>query len=219
MYDVRIRVSKRGRIKFVSHLDMFRTMQRAVRRAEIPLWYTEGFNPHPYISYLLALPLGVEGVAEPIDIRLVEPMPMEELQDRLNAVMPEGLRVESAAAPFHKPAEIAFARYDVTLDRADISPEELTEALTCGELTCEKSGKSGHKKIMKTVNVSEHIREYRLEEKGEQLLLTVVLPAGSIFNLNPIQLIEAVSGRLGRRISPPLTVRTALLCEDLSEFI
>ena len=85
MYDVRLRLSKRGRIKFVSHLDMFRTMQRAVRRAEIPLWYTEGFNPHPYISYLLALPLGVEGVSEPIDIRLVEPMSMEELTRRPRA--------------------------------------------------------------------------------------------------------------------------------------
>ena len=219
MYDVRIRISKRGRIKFVSHLDMFRTMQRAVRRAEIPLWYTEGFNPHPYISYLLALPLGVEGVSEPIDIRLVEPMAMEELQSRLNAVMPEGMRVESVAVPFHKPAEIAFARYEVTLDRADITPEELREALDCGELTCEKSGKSGHKKIMKTVNVSEHIREYRLDDAGETLLLTVTLPAGSTFNLNPIQLMEAVSARLGRRIYPPLTVRTALLCADGSEFV
>ncbi|MBQ6117981.1 MAG: DUF2344 domain-containing protein, partial [Clostridia bacterium] len=171
MYDVRIRISKRGRIKFVSHLDMFRTMTRAVRRAGIPLWYTEGFNPHPYLSYLLALPLGVEGVAEPIDIRLVKPMTMEELQNRLNAVMPEGLRVESAAPPFHKPAEIAFARYEVTLDRADIGPEELREALDCGELTCEKSGKSGHKKIMKTVNVSGHIKEYALSDRGETLLL------------------------------------------------
>ena len=122
MYDVRIRLSKRGRIKFVSHLDMFRTMQRAVRRADIPLWYTEGFNPHPYISYLLALPLGVEGIAEPIDIRLVEPMTMDALKERLNAVMPEGMRVESAAPPVHKPGEIAFARYEVTLDREDISP-------------------------------------------------------------------------------------------------
>ena len=218
MYDVRIRISKRGRIKFVSHLDMFRTMQRAVRRADIPLWYTEGFNPHPYISYLLALPLGVEGVSEPIDIRLVEPMTMENLQKRLNAVMPEGMRVESAAPPYHKPAEIAFARYEVTLDREDISKEELLEAMACGELTCEKSGKSGHKKIMKTVNVSEHIREYQLDDSGKDLLLTVTLPAGSTFNLNPIQLMDAVSARLGRRVYPPLTVRTALLCADGCEF-
>ena len=219
MYDVRIRISKRGRIKFVSHLDMFRTLTRAVRRAGIPLWYTEGFNPHPYLSYLLALPLGVEGVAEPIDIRLVEPMRMEELKARLNAVMPEGLRVESAAPPFHKPAEIAFARYEVTLDREDITPEELRDAMECGGLTCEKSGKSGHKKIMKTVNVSGHIKEYQIDDEGEGLLMTVTLPAGSTFNLNPLQLMEAVSSRLGRRIYPPLTVRTALLCADGSEFV
>lgn len=219
MFDVRIRISKRGRIKFVSHLDMFRTMQRAVRRAQIPLWYTEGFNPHPYISYLLALPLGVEGVSEPIDIRLVEPMTAEELKERLNAVMPEGLRVESAAPPVHKPAEIAFARYEVTLDREDISKEALLEALTCGALTCEKSGKSGHKKIMKTVNVSEHIRDFRIDDTEQGLLLTVTLPAGSTFNLNPIQLMEAVSARLGRRVYPPLTVRTALLCADGGEFV
>ena len=58
MFEVRLWLSKQGRIKYVSHLDMFRLMQRAVRRAEIPLWYTEGFNPHPYISFLLALSLG-----------------------------------------------------------------------------------------------------------------------------------------------------------------
>ena len=219
MYDVRIRLSKRGRIKFVSHLDMFRLMQRAVRRADIPLWYTEGFNPHPYVSYLLALPLGVEGLSEPVDLRLMEKMPAEEVRARLNAVLPEGLRVESVAAPFHKPAEIAFGRYEVFLDKADISEEELTGALECGELTCEKSGKSGHKKIMKTVNVSEHIKRYALEDAGEQIRLEVVLPAGSTFNLNPLQLMEAVSARLGRRVYPPLTVRTALLCTDESEFI
>ncbi|MBO7319466.1 MAG: DUF2344 domain-containing protein, partial [Clostridia bacterium] len=44
MYDLRLFLSKKGRIKFVSHLDMFRMMQRTVRRADIPLWYTEGFN-------------------------------------------------------------------------------------------------------------------------------------------------------------------------------
>ena len=91
--------------------------------------------------------------------------------------------------------------------------------MDCGELTCEKSGKSGHKKIMKTVNVSEHIKEYRLDDEGKDLRLTVTLPAGSTFNLNPIQLMDAVSARLGRRVYPPMTVRTALLRADGSEFI
>ena len=70
MRDVRIWFSKSGAVKYVSHLDMFRLMTRAVRRANIPLWYTEGFNPHPYISFLQPLPLGVETCYEPLDIRI-----------------------------------------------------------------------------------------------------------------------------------------------------
>ena len=72
MYEVRLTLSKQGRIKYVSHLDMFRLMQRAVRRADIPLWYTEGFNPHPYISFLLALSLGVEGILLDVDNTLTK---------------------------------------------------------------------------------------------------------------------------------------------------
>ena len=60
---------------------------------------------------------------------------------------------------------------------------------------------------------------FSVEETADSLILSVILPAGSTFNLNPLQLMEAVSGRLGRRIYPPLTVRTALLCADGSEFI
>lgn len=218
MFEVRLRLAKRGRIKFVSHLDMFRMMQRAVRRADIPLWYTEGFNPHPYISYLLALPLGVEGVAEPIDIRIIEDISLEEIKTRLNAVMPEGLSITEVARPFHKPAEIAFGKYEVFIDEAELTERELYDALTCGELTCEKSGKSGHKKIMKTVNVSEHIKSFSLEKSEDKIKLTVILPAGSTFNLNPVQLMDAVSAHIGRKVYPELTVRTALLCADLSEF-
>ena len=96
MYEVRLMLRKQGRLKFVSHLDMFRLMQRAVRRAGIPLWYTEGFNPHPYISFLLALSLGVEGKKEPVDIRIVGEMEPDEIKRRLNEVLPEGLRVEEA---------------------------------------------------------------------------------------------------------------------------
>lgn len=218
MFEVRLLMSKKGRIKYVSHLDMFRLMQRAVRRAQIPLWYTEGFNPHPYISFLLALSLGIEGEREPIDIRIVEDMTCEEIKNRLNASMPEGLRVEEVYFPFNKPAEIAYGEYKVTLSKSEISQDELISALTSGALTCEKSGKSGGKKVIKTVNVSEHIKNYSLESTEDSLLLTVTLPAGSVFNLNPIQLVEGVSGYLNKNISVLKAVRTKLMCEDLSDF-
>ena len=218
MYDARLWLSKRGRLKFVSHLDMFRMMQRAVRRAEIPLWYTEGFNPHPYISFLLALSLGVEGEKEPVDLRIVGEMTPDEIRDRLNAVFPEGLRAEAVTLPEHKPAEIAFAEYTAVLEKAEIGADELRQALTSGALETEKSGKSGGKKIMKTVNVSEHIKAFDIAEEGEYIILNVILPAGSTFNLNPLQLLDAVSRFLGRSVTAESAVRRRLLRADLSEF-
>lgn len=218
MYEVRLWLSKQGRIKFVSHLDMFRTLQRAVRRAEIPLWYTEGFNPHPYISFLLALSLTVEGLREPVDIRIVEEIGNDEIKRRLNAVFPEGLRVEAVTAPVHKPAEIAFGDYAVTLDKAEITEAELTAALESGALVCEKTGKKNGRKVTKTVGVSEHIKRWSLEETPEKLLLRVTLPAGSTFNLNPLQLLEGVSGYLGKTVTAENAVRERLLRADLSAF-
>ncbi len=218
MYEIRLWLSKRGRIRFVSHLDMFRTMQRAVRRAGIPLWYTEGFNPHPYISFLLALSLTVESDGEPVDIRLTEPMEPAEIMDRLNAVFPEGLRCEAAQPPVCKPAEIAFADYRVLLDPAAISEAQLREALESGELTCEKSGKKNGRKVVKTVNVSEMIKAFTVSAEGDAIVLTVTLPAGSVTNLNPLQLLEGVSGRLGRAVPVICSRRLRLLRADLTEF-
>ncbi len=218
MYDLRLILSKKGRIKFVSHLDMFRLMQRAVRRAEIPLWYTEGFNPHPYISFLLALSLGVESEGEPVDIRIVGDMSPDEVRDRLNKCMPEGLRVEKAIKPFNKSADIAYGKYSVLYSKEDISEKELNDALVSGQLSCEKSGKQGGRKVMKQVDVSQHIKSFTVEDKGEDILLEVVLPAGSTFNLNPVQLSQAISAYLGKEVVPVRAVRTSLHCSDMSVF-
>lgn len=216
MFEVRLWLSKQGRIKYVSHLDMFRLMQRAVRRAEIPLWYTEGFNPHPYISFLLALSLGTEGLREPVDIRIVDDMTPEEIKNRLNGAMPEGLKIEAVTTPVYKPAAIAFGSYRVYY--GGVTESELFDALTCGELTCEKSGKKGNKKIVKTVNVSEHIKSFEIRAEDGKTVLDVVLPAGSVFNLNPQQLTSAVSARLGRDITAQRVIRLGLLTDENKPF-
>ena len=90
MKSVRIMFSKTGRAKYVSHLDLVRAMTRAVRRADIPLWYTEGFNRHPYLTFASPLSLGYEGLRETMDIRMADDFPYDELAARLNAVLPEG---------------------------------------------------------------------------------------------------------------------------------
>lgn len=109
--EIRIRFSKTGRAKFISHLDLMRTMTRAVRRASIPVWYTEGFNRHPYLKFAAPLSLGFEGKDESMDVRLLNDMPAEDIADRLNQVLPDGLKVHHVGEPVMKLSDIAFARY------------------------------------------------------------------------------------------------------------
>jgi hypothetical protein len=71
---------------------------------------------------------------------------------------------------------------------------------------------------MKTVNVSEHIKAFDIAEDGGNIYLNVILPAGSTFNLNPLQLLDAVSRYLGRPVSAESAVRKRLLRADMSEF-
>jgi len=199
MTPTRIWFEKRGRAKYISHLDLMRAMTRAVRRAALPLWYTEGFNPHPYLAFPLPLPLGQEGLREAMDLRLVEDMPFNEVRARLNEVLPEGLRVLAVAEPWAKPGEIKAAEYRIVMD-CDIAQ---TEALLReGKLTAKKMGKKGHRKVEKEIELAPLIVSYGFE--GE--VLSCVLAAGSEVNLNPALLI----GALGAQASEITRVR--LLC-------
>ena len=83
MKSVRIFYTKLGRMKFVSHLDMNRLMIRVIRKSGIPVWYTEGFNPHPYYSFALALSLGFESSCEILDFNLNEEMPYDEIRNQI----------------------------------------------------------------------------------------------------------------------------------------
>ena len=70
MLKIRTVYEKRGRAKYISHLDLNRCMQRTIRRAGLPIWYSEGFNPRMYLMFPLALSLGFESVCEVMDFNL-----------------------------------------------------------------------------------------------------------------------------------------------------
>lgn len=93
---LRMRFSKTGRAIYISHLDLMRTMQRAFLRADYPLKYSEGFNPHAQISILLPLSVGCASVCELMDFQLKEDVDLQALPERLTAVMPEGVTVLEA---------------------------------------------------------------------------------------------------------------------------
>ena len=93
---IRITFAKGEEIKYISHLDLNRTWERAFRRAGLPLAYSQGFNPRPRFQMAAALPVGVSGQAELLDIWLVDCLDPEAVLDRLRPVLPRGLEVLDA---------------------------------------------------------------------------------------------------------------------------
>ena len=126
---VRIKFEKRGSLKFISHLDLQRMMNTVFNRAEIPIWYTEGFNPHKKLIFALPLPLGAESVCEFLDFRIVEPMSPDELTERLNAAFPPQLRVFESYTPENKFQSIGWAEYELSGESiVKINPAEALKA-------------------------------------------------------------------------------------------
>ena len=219
MRALRVFFEKRGDIRYISHLDLMRTMTRAIRRSGIPLWYTEGFNPHPYMTFALPLSLGMESLCESMDIRIEDETPDSEILAALQSAMPQGIEVTAVKPPVLDPKFIAFAAFDVVfedLDNPEAFYEKADELLRRDSLVVQRLGKKGHKKVMKDVDLLEHLQSFSLELKGETLLLHLVLPAGSTTNVNPAllcdELLKLTSGALYR------ITRTALFTKDMEPF-
>lgn len=94
----RMQYSKLGPARYLSHLDLLRSFERAGRRAGLPLAFTQGFNPHPKISFAAPLGVGTAGEAEYADLELTANLPAKELFQALNAALPEGLRLIAVRA-------------------------------------------------------------------------------------------------------------------------
>lgn len=218
MRCVRVVLAKRGRAKYLSHLDMQRCMMRAVRRAGIDLWYTEGFNPHPYIAFALPLPLGVESDCEPMDMRVEDTMTDEEIRASLSATMPEGIEIVSVGEGLTKPGDIAFAEYSITLYGIPGVAEKLSSAVKSGNLPAEKTGKKGRYKVVKQINVAELLGNCTVEDSGDTVQINAILAAGSQKNLSPFLFIEALGNAVGENLVYKSVVRRALLLDNYRKF-
>ena len=218
-YEYRLVFEKKGRARYISHLDLMRAFQRVFKRAGIPLWYTQGFNPHAYLMFPLALPLGTDSSVEPLDIALIEELPFDLLRDRINACMPEGLRIVSAGKPVMKHTEIAFAEYAVRLV-TDRPPTETAAAfrrfLSADKIEVEKRTK---KRGINLVDIKPHIDLLSLEAGESETNISLRLPAGNEFNLNTGVVLDAFADAFEGRIDSVYTTRTKILTKDGENFI
>lgn len=210
---VRLCFSKTGRAKYISHLDLTRTMTRVIRRAWIPLWYTEGFNRHPYITFAAPLSLGYEGLRESMDLRLEEELPMEELVGRMNAAAPEGIRFLSAAPAVMKAGELTSARYRIAFagESGGCGKALLERFLQQEAMPVEKRTKKGG---VKTVDIRPHLENPVLDGEEAAAVLEVTLPCSSALTLNPSLLLTALQAFSGDNTLCCTVVRINLFGPD-----
>ncbi len=183
--NIRISFKKTGRLKYISHLDLCRTMQPAMIRARIPLWYTEGFNPHPKMVFAQPLPLFVESEKEFLDIKITEHIPCDELCARLRSAFTDELYVTEVYNPTEKFTEIAYAAY--LMNGFDGLTSEKLEKLLSGELVVTKKTKGGEK----TIDIRSQIKSAELVGDG---IVYAVLDASGASYLSPELFCRAIDG-------------------------
>ena len=130
---IRITFRKGGVLEWVSHLDTMRTWERTLRRAKLPLAYTQGFSPHPRIALAAPLPVGVEGERELMDAWLDPPLAPAEVRARLEATLPPGLELvdldEVAERLPSLQSSLRAARYRITFDAREVEASTLASRL------------------------------------------------------------------------------------------
>ncbi len=204
---MRIRFARTGPAAWLAHLDLMRTFERSLRRTGLPLAFTQGFSPHPVMTFALPLGVGVDTEADVADIALSEDVAPEDFAARLSAAFPEGLRVLSAhLAPEGGESLMAAVRaatYELSGPGVGTAAGRLPPE---GPLVVEKKGKDGAKPVdVRPLLIALEVRS----PDG----VRVLVKAGSRENLRPDLFLQALSVHAGlpsEEAADAAIVRTAL---------
>jgi radical SAM-linked protein len=231
---VRVKYSKGDPIKYISHLNLAQVFTRTLRRADIPVIISDGFNPRFRISFGPPLPLGISSTSEYLDIRLKEEVKVEKLTERLNRVLPQGLKILKAKIiPSSADSLIKVidrASYVITLkvkeklldSTAKNQENELKELeqeveknnkkfLNLDEITVEKQSKNGNK----MVNIRPSILDIKVQKFQNLILeLNLDLKIGQQGNLNPRYVARAWISNFANGFGIILICRDGLYVKD-----
>jgi radical SAM-linked protein len=148
---IRVRFAKRGRLRFLSHRDVARSVERAVRRAGIPVAHSHGFSPHPRLSWIGAAPTGTASEAEYLEIGLIRPVDPGALATMLDAALPDGLDVLAAAVAEGAPLAERIDASEWRIALPGVAPDDLRGAVAALEaadaVVVERVTPSGRREI------------------------------------------------------------------------
>ncbi len=202
---VRVRFRKTGSLQYISHLDLIRTLSKVIVRTHLPLWYTEGFNPKPKISYAAPLSVGTESLCEYMDLRLTEYVREEEIRAALNRNLTDEMQVEEVYYPLSKITDLFWLSYEIRIHTVGAS-EELAEdcrkVLNAERIPIVKKGKAGEHEV----DIRPSIRQAEISLDGGEIVLRCILRADANAFLNPEHLIKLLREKCGI-LSCPVLIR------------
>ena len=187
-----IKFTKESSVKFISHLDLMRTIQKVIRRADLPMQYSKGFNPHMALSIAQPLSVGVYSDSEYMDIVLVEELDEDEIIDRLNKRTAQGIKFISAHKVINVEGEkqlpqtmalVDAARFTVKMlcENSEEVASKMDSLIKEATWTTIKKSKKGEKEVdLKTM-----IKEMKYWVKDDELILNILISSGSREHLSP----------------------------------
>lgn len=190
---IRLKFKKEGPVKFVGHLDTMRLFQRAVKVAQIPVAYSQGFSPHSLVYFALPLAVGMSSTGEYMDIITEEDMEPVVAKERLNAVLVDGIEMLDAFEVVDQKDSLMSlvqgADYEIKIYKTDVITADLIETkLNAPELVVLKKGKKG----IKPVDIKPLIRSCEVAEFDDVIDIRIQVFAGSTQNLNPDLFVKAL---------------------------
>lgn len=202
MPRVRIEFSKGEQVRFLSHLDLMKTFERAIRRAEIPIAFSEGFNPHPKFNFASALAVGVTSDNEYMDIDLKHEVDLKDLLGRFAAAFPPGIEIKQGRFVSEKsPALMAVvnqADYNVVagteeqIDQ-DILENMVTNFMKASEVVVTKRTKKGPRQK----NIRPGILEFKGKAAGERAEFFISVRLANEGNVRPEEVVGAFKENSG----------------------
>jgi len=195
-----IKFSKESGIKFVSHLDLAKTIQRIVKRSELPIKYSKGFNPHMCISIGQPLSVGMYSVGEYLDMEFTEKLEEEYIKDTLNSFLPSGIKIheavfieerENVKNPPQAMAAVMEAEYETKIKYSENAnlKEEMEALLAEEEWRIIKKSKSGEKEV----DIKLMVKDFHYSILEDVLTIGSTISCGSKANLSAQLLAEFVS--------------------------
>lgn len=213
--------TKGDALRFIGHLDLMRTWQRALRRSELPLRYSQGFNPHIILSFASPLTVGVSGLREIMDVPMAQDISEGEFTERMNTVLPDCLSVVSARRVQDDfptlMALVAASEYSVDAfgDGADVLPRALDGFMAMDDYTMLRKTKSGENDC----NIRPFVLRASREEIDGGIRLRFLVDCNSLGSVKPQLLIKALCQIAGTNEPWYIARRERILARQQGELI